>query len=198
MRARSPGGAVDLDPAEYSWFSGDPTPPVVDITAGPAVATTSREAHFAFTIRGSRPRCACHRRQAPVHAQRAAAVNPEPVFCSSPHSYSDLPAGDYTFEVTAFQKHELVASTPATWEWTVEDHTAPDTTIATDPPARIGLGTPAAFTFTSNEADATFECKLDSEPSSPTAPGSPPDNFTEFGSLEAGTHTSRCARTTRA
>ena len=187
VRARSPGGAVDLTPAEYSWFSGDPTPPVVDITAGPAVATTSRQAQFAFTIVDPPPTAPA----GDVQLQCSIATVPDslPVFCSSPHTVSNLPAGEHTFEVTAIQKHELVASTPATWEWTVEDHTPPDTTIATTPPARIGLGTPAAFTFTSNETDATFQCRLDNEPEFTDCAGIPPDNFAEFSSLEAGTHT---------
>jgi hypothetical protein len=52
--------------------------------------------------------------------------------------------------------------------------------------AEIGLGTPAAFTFASNELDASFECSLDGAAFAECA--APPDNTAEFNAA-AGAHT---------
>ena len=62
-----------------------------------------------------------------------------------------LTDGTYTFSVRASDAAGNVDATPATRTFTV-DTTAPDTTITGGPPS---------FTFTSSEANATFECKLD-------------------------------------
>ena len=49
------GTQVDLTPAEYSWVSGDMTPPVVTILTGPTLVsapestTTSTSATFTFS-----------------------------------------------------------------------------------------------------------------------------------------------------
>ena len=50
-------------------------------------------------------------------------------------------------------------ATPASRTWTV-DTVAPDTTIATGPTGPTAARR-ATFTFTSNEAGATFQCALD-------------------------------------
>ena len=85
----------------------------------------------------------------------------------------------------------LAEPVPAVWEWTVEDHTAPETTIESTPAAEIALDTPALFTFSSNEPDATFECALDPTPvpEFTECAGPPPNNTAEFTGLLAGEHT---------
>jgi hypothetical protein len=89
--------------------------------------------------------------------------------------------------VTATKLHLLVEAIPAVWEWTVEDSTAPETTILSTPPAEIVIETPALFVFSSNEPDATFECSLNGEPFAQCA--TPPDNSAEFSGLLAGAYT---------
>jgi alpha-tubulin suppressor-like RCC1 family protein len=78
--------------------------------------------------------------------------------CASPKSYSGLPAGTHTFKVTATDPAGN-PSTPATFSWAV-DLTAPNTSILTGPAAATKQTT-AALSFSSNDTNATFLCKLD-------------------------------------
>ena len=81
--------------------------------------------------------------------------------CSSPKTYTGLSQGSHTFEVAAFDGNGNIDPTPATATWTV-DTVAPDTSIASAPPAWTSSSN-ATFTFTA-EAGATFQCKLDGAP----------------------------------
>ena len=181
VRAVSPlGTQVDLTPAEYSWVSGDMTPPVVTILTGPTLVsgpestTTATTASFTFTS------------DDPESLFQCSLDGLALTFCESGVTYTDLLAGPHTFEVTATKLHLLVEAIPAVWEWTVEDTTAPETTILSTPPAEIVIGTPALFVFSSNEVDALFECSLNGEPFAQCA--TPPNNSAEFN-LEAGAYT---------
>ncbi|HEY7453618.1 MAG TPA: S8 family serine peptidase [Thermoleophilaceae bacterium] len=49
--------------------------------------------------------------------------------CASPQSFGNLPEGNHTFEVRAFDSHGNVDGSPALWSWTV-DVTAPAVAIA--------------------------------------------------------------------
>jgi hypothetical protein len=76
--------------------------------------------------------------------------------CTSPASYSSLAAGTHTFNVRG--SNALGAdATPASYTWSVIDPA--DTTITSGPPAYTNVQT-ATFTFTSNDASATFQCSL--------------------------------------
>ena len=175
VRAVSPMGTqVDLSPAEYSWVSGDMTPPVVTIQTGPAIATLETTATFTFTSDDPESLFQCSLDGSPL------------VFCESGVTYTGLLAGPHTFEVTATKLHLLVEGLPAVWEWTVEDQTAPETTILTAPPSELLLGASAMFVFSSNEPDAIFECSLNGEPFAECA--APPDNTAEFTGLLAGVY----------
>ena len=82
-------------------------------------------------------------------------------------------AGPHTFEVTVDKPNLLVAATPDTWAWTVEDHTAPETTLVSAP-SRTSVNAVATFTYSSNELDAGLQCSLD---------GAPFDNCASAGEL---------------
>jgi hypothetical protein len=136
---------------------GDVTPPVVTIHSGPAVATTSTTATFSFTVDDPDAVLRCSLDGAPL------------TFCESPVTYNvaqlalatGTASGPHTFEVEAIKQHLLVEGEPALWEWSVDDQTDPETSIASGPPSEIGLDTPSTFTFSSDEPGVTFECALD-------------------------------------
>ncbi|HEV2951854.1 MAG TPA: hypothetical protein VGZ51_07115, partial [Actinomycetota bacterium] len=62
----------------------------------------------------------------------------------------------------------IVDSIAGEWAWTIDDETAPETSIITHPPAEIPLETPILATFSSSEPDADYECAL-----YPETPGGP-------------------------
>ena len=76
--------------------------------------------------------------------------------CSSPKSYSGLSDGSHTFDVRAIKTDSRKHSKPAHAEWTIS--AAPETTITSAPPP-LTSSTSATFTFSSNEAGSTFECR---------------------------------------
>ncbi|WP_363320434.1 DNRLRE domain-containing protein [Pseudonocardia sp.] len=109
------------------------------------------------------------------------------VDCENPQEYFSLSPGDHVFEVRAVDAQEFVDPTPARWEW---EYVPLPAGVA--PLAQIGLApaaeTPlleAAFTFTANEPDVTFECSLDGAPYSPCAFSS----VYEFDETQVGPHT---------
>ena len=176
VRGVSPAGTrVDLTPAIYEWESGDMTPPVVTILTGPDATTLDATATFTFSADDPDALFQCSLDGSPL------------AFCESGVTYSGLLAGTHTFELTATKPNLLVEVLPAIWEWTVEDQTGPETAIVTAPLAEIGLGTTAAFTFSSNEPDAIFECSLNGELFAQCA--APPENTAEFTGLDAGEYT---------
>ncbi|HEX2856603.1 MAG TPA: hypothetical protein VHO26_03855 [Propionibacteriaceae bacterium] len=75
--------------------------------------------------------------------------------CTSPKTYTDLAPAAYVFSAKGADK-ALNVSAVVTRSWTVADKTAPVFTLS-------AVGTPgaaASFTFTTDEADVTFECML--------------------------------------
>jgi hypothetical protein len=134
----------------------DVSPPQTSITSGPPGATTSTSASFAFTSNEADSSFECKRDNG--------GWSP----CSSPKSYSNLAAGSHQFSVRAIDAAKNVDPTPATQTWRVEegtitppiDTTPPQTSINSGP-ASTTTSTAASFTFSSNEAGSSFECKLD-------------------------------------
>jgi hypothetical protein len=82
--------------------------------------------------------------------------------CGSPAAYAGLREGGHAFVVRATDAAGNVGA--ASRSWTI-DTTAPDTTLASRPPART-TATTAAFRFSTSEA-GTFECRLDGGSFSP-------------------------------
>ena len=114
----------------------------------------------------------------------------KPVVCDpSGRSYQSLSPGQHTFTVRGLDSLGLVGP-PTSYTWTI-DNTDPNTAIESHPDATL-LTDSAQFTFSSNESDATFLCKLDS------AGYQSCDSPTTLNGLQDGSHTFRVAAVDRA
>jgi DNA-binding beta-propeller fold protein YncE len=80
--------------------------------------------------------------------------------CESPQVFENVPLGAHTFKVRATDYFDRTSSAPATRSFTVVDSTPPDTSI-TGGPIGENTSTEASFTFTSDDATASFECSFD-------------------------------------
>lgn len=125
----------------------DGTAPTTTIVTNPTNPTSDTTGDFTFVSNDGAATFECR-----VDAGVFAA-------CTTPFATPALLDGSHTFQVRAKDAVGNVDATPASFTWTV-DTTLPDTTIATKPSASSN-DTTGDFTFTSNEAGATFECKLD-------------------------------------
>ncbi len=130
----------------------DAQPPDTSLSTGPEGLTAERSADFSFAASEFRSRFRC-RLDGPGRGDG------DETGCSSPHSYSGLADGDYTFFVYARDASDNADPTPATHSFTV-DATAPNTSISLGPGAATSA-TSASFSFGASEAGATFECRLD-------------------------------------
>ena len=122
-------------------------PPDTTINAAPSNPTTSSSASFGFV-------------SVPAGATFECSLDGS-VFaaCVSPQNYSGLGLGGHSFQVRAVGIGGVDAS-PASFAWTINPSSPPDTTI-TATPANPTMSTSATFSFTSVPAGATFECSLD-------------------------------------
>ena len=171
VRGKDAANNVDATPATFSWTI-DIIPPETTITANPPATTNSTSATFEFTSTESGSTFACNLDGAGFTS------------CASPQSYNSLAGGNHNFQVRAIDAAGNFDTTPASYNWTITtaDITPPETTI-TGGPAAVTTTTTASFTFTSNEAGSTFQCRLDT---AAFAACTSPRNFT---GLTAGTHT---------
>ncbi|RNM17304.1 hypothetical protein [Nocardioides pocheonensis] len=137
------------------------------ITSGPAAATTSRTATFAFTgPSGATFKCGL---------DGAATVT-----CASPQTYSSLADGSHVFNVVSVKAGET--SAPTSFGWTV-DNVAPAQPTITSAPAALASSSSALFSFSGPEAGLRYSCSLDGAAYAPcTSP-------TSYSSLAQGNHT---------
>jgi Ca2+-binding RTX toxin-like protein len=91
--------------------------------------------------------------------------------------------GPHTFSVRAVNAAGFIDPTPATRSFTV-DATPPETTIEYGPSGPTNDATPA-FGYSSDDPEASFECKLDSAPYAPCGV----DEFEPETPLAEGAHT---------
>ena len=85
--------------------------------------------------------------------------------CASPVNLSDLPDGDYTYSVrstTTTVPVGVTDPTPPSRTWTVDG--TPPTTVLDSAPSGSTEDTTAQIAFSSPDADALFQCSLDSAP----------------------------------
>jgi parallel beta-helix repeat protein len=185
VTATRPNLLVEPVPASYGWAVVDQTPAVVEITSAPDANTVSTTATFEFT--------GTDNVALPEELTFECALDTETFTeCPSPSpvTYTSLPLGDHTFRVRAIDP-SLNEGAPAVHNWTIgADTTEPETTITSDPGAQIAEGTLAVFTFSSDEADATFQCSVDGEPfsecTSPVEHGLDPGQHTfSVGAVDA-------------
>ncbi|RPJ50711.1 MAG: hypothetical protein EHJ95_06570, partial [Methanobacteriota archaeon] len=105
--------------------------------------------------------------------------------CSSPTVYTDLTIGSHLFEVQATNQYGVPETAPVSYEWMIVDGTVPETTLHMMPSATTTL-TIASFSFSSDEPDAGFECRLDSSDPLAFAGCSSPQTYI---GLSIGSHT---------
>ncbi|WP_165821285.1 right-handed parallel beta-helix repeat-containing protein [Nocardioides gansuensis] len=106
VRAVDSGGAVDPQPAVFTWTI-DQTEPETIITSGPT-SSTSTSASFAFQSPETGSTFECKLDSALYAA------------CTSPKDYANLAVGQHTFSVRAIDAAGNVDRTPASQLWTIQ------------------------------------------------------------------------------
>jgi hypothetical protein len=146
VRAVDAAGNADASPASRA-FTVAASLPDTTITAGPSDPTNDNTPTFTFSSPALGATFACR--------FGTAAFAP----CTSPFTAATLADGAYVFEVQATDAQGNADPTPASRSVTV-DTTAPKTKIDSGPVGSTDDDTPT-FEFSSNDATATFQCKVD-------------------------------------
>ncbi len=137
-------------PATTRTFVVNTAAPNTTITAGPSGLVNDATPTFSFTASEPGSTFECALDSTAANAWSA---------CTSPHTTATLTQGAHTIFVRAIDAAGSVDATPASRAFTV-DTVAPDTTMGSGPTGPTA-STSATFTFTSNDAGATFQCALD-------------------------------------
>ncbi|HET7759005.1 MAG TPA: Ig-like domain-containing protein [Gaiellaceae bacterium] len=153
----------------FSW-TVDTAHPLVTVTDKPPLITNQTSASFSFSATQAPGRYECRLDGAAFAA------------CTSPKLYTGLGDGSHTFSVRTVSTGGS-ASAATEYTWTI-DTVAPETAIASGPPASSGSAT-ATFGFTSTEAGSAFFCSLDAAGFTPCTS---PTTYTGLGN---GAHTFR-------
>ncbi len=154
--------------ATYSW-TVDTAPPVLSITSKPSDPSGVATAHFEFA--------ATDATSVTFQCQLDSAA-PQP--CATPpgQDYSGLASARHTWKLTGTDA--VGHASTATYSWTV-DTINPVVTIA-QAPTNPTTQTSPSFSFSSNKASSTFQCRLDDGAfRSCTSP-------TTYTSLKGGSH----------
>lgn len=191
ITARAYDAAGHVTTSTPSSFTVDNTPPSTSITSGPTQQTlgpnttpTNTTQTWSFTVSDATSAVSAECRV------RTSAQTPAFGSCSggsTSHTVSNLPDGNYTFEVRARDGADNVS--PIQSRTFRIDTTRPQTTLGTvagtpGEGAVVDSGS-ATFSFSSNESGATFECSLDSPTFEPcTSPKT-------YADLAEGEHTFR-------
>ena len=146
VRATDATGNVDATEATRTW-TVDTVAPDTTIGSAPSGATPSDSASLAFTSTETGSTFECKLDDGAWQS------------CTSPRNLTGLAQGAHTFGVRATDGAGNVDASDATRSWTV-DTVAPDTTISSGP-SGTAASTTAAIAFSSDDAQATFQCKLD-------------------------------------
>lgn len=141
-------------PTTYNW-TVDLTPPTAKISSHPVDPSPGNSASFRYGSSNGGSKFEC--RLSPLEASFSS--------CNAqPKVYSSLADGKYEFEVLAIDNAGNVQTAPTVFPWTVDnsllDETPPETAILSKP-ADPSTSPVATFTYSSNEAGSTFQCKLD-------------------------------------
>lgn len=147
VQGSATGATVPL-PVEYDW-TVDLTPPTTVVTQKPPALSNSTTATFEFNSPDTTATFLCSLNGAPSQA------------CTSPVTYTGLADATRTLLIQAVDPAGNLDTQAQPITWTV-DTTPPDTLLA-DPGNIVGESDPA-FTFTSSEMNATFQCSFDSAP----------------------------------
>jgi len=153
---------VDSTPASYFWTI-DTTPPQVEIKTHPVDPSPGNSAAFAYSSKetGSTFQCSLEPAGEPDDFSACPATGKTYPDVEHPGPLAD---GEWTFKVAATDKAGNVGPAEGfSWEVSHElaDETPPQTTIDSRPPDP-SLSSSAAFAYSSNEAESSFQCQLDS------------------------------------
>ena len=169
--------ATDVDlgagPAASRTWTVDTTGPVVTLGSAPSGAIASQAATIEFSVDDE---------TATVECRQDSSDDADWAGCSSPVELSGLAQGDHTFEVRATDSAGNVGDA-ASAEWKV-DTIAPTATFDAAPDAE-SYSAEAHFEFSADEADVTFECRLDSDEA---ADWGACDSPKEYSGLADGAH----------
>ena len=133
---------------ETRAFSVDAQAPNTTVNSGPAGLTNNSSPSFGFSSSEGGSTFECRLDSESFET------------CSSPKFYSNLPDGAHSFEVRAIDQGGKTDPSPASRNFTV-DTRAPSTMIDSGPSGVTTEASPS-FGFSSSEAGASFECRLDS------------------------------------
>jgi large repetitive protein len=160
----------NLGPEEDYVWTIDSTASAVTIDSGPAALTNQTDASFAFTVDDPNADVDC--------SLDGGAFAP----CDSATSqdYSGLAPGPHTFTVLATDQATNEASD--SHSWTI-DTTAPTASITDGPPALVSSDQ-AELSFTSDDPEASFRCRTDSD----TGPFEPCASPIALDDLAEGDH----------
>jgi hypothetical protein len=134
----------------------DTAPPHASISSGPAGLIAAPTASFAFSLDETLSTSECR-------------LDPGGGFqpCSSPLTYSGVGDGPHTFSVRGIDRAGNIGPA-ATRSFTVDTH--PPTTSITRGPARKTRSRRAGISFTADEGEVSFACRLDAGPPQPCDP----------------------------
>ncbi|HEY6728357.1 MAG TPA: hypothetical protein VI197_30310 [Polyangiaceae bacterium] len=168
VRAIDEAGNPDPTPASHTWTI-DTTAPDTTFIATPTDPTNDTVGDFEFGSDDASATFECSLDGAGF------------VACPANFTTGALGNGSHTLEVRAVDEAGNTDATPASHTWTI-DAVDPNTTIDSAPtdPTNDATG---SFEFSSDEAGATFECRIDGGALSPC-----PSSFTT-GVLSDGEHT---------
>ena len=128
------------------WGYGDYSLPQTQIDSGPSSTIATSSTSFSFSA-DEAATFQCSLDGAAMSA------------CTSPKAVGPLADGAHSFQVRAIDTSGNVDASPASRSFTV-DSTSPETQIGSGPSGLVKTKN-ATFTFSSLEASAVFECKLD-------------------------------------
>ena len=151
--ATDEAGNTDTTGASWSWDI-DTTASETYIDSGPNDPTSSTSASFVYRDDESTDYFMCK-----LEAVNSGDDTGWEQCDGGTKTYLDLLEDVYTFEVKSIDEAGNEDLTPASWTWRI-DQTEPETTI-TDGPPDPTPDSSATFIFESNEANSTFECKVD-------------------------------------
>jgi hypothetical protein len=172
VRATDAAGNADTTPATRT-FSVDTTAPQTTIDSAPTSPTNDNTPTFTFSSEaGGTFEC------------RVDDAGFAP--CESPTTTAELTDGSHTFAVRATDPAGNTDTTPASRTFTV-DTGPPQTTLDAGPTGAVNDRS-ASFGFSSSEAGATFECKLDG-PGSATSDYAACTSPKDYSSLADGSYT---------
>ncbi|MGA8046498.1 MAG: right-handed parallel beta-helix repeat-containing protein [Dermatophilaceae bacterium] len=187
VRAIDPADNVDLTPAVHVWTvspapaSADSLAPRLTIASSPENPTSATNATIVFRATDDTTPGSLLTYQCSVDGSAAEE-------CTSPLELTDLSLGTHSVIVTATDLAGNV-SAPAEVTWEVveapQDTTAPETTLVSTPDPTTVL-TSAELSFTSTEAGAGFECRLDADSDADWTSCTSPQTY---DNLDVGSHT---------